>query len=380
MALYHMKDMRSPNPLSLEKQSVVYDLCIVLSPCRVGSKMNQMAGSRSLASQYLPIMKGIMRQLSDDVDSMIMPQNCGSVFSGVPEVPQVPSATRCKRVDALDILAQDLRKCLVASYLKSKEKHLDKGSPDGLNLNVLRVASMLDIRFKNISRFTSEQEAKEARSKARALAMQMSERHPELGGILLAKKPGPPGSVPSGIEETAASLASLAAKTPAAKKKAAAKAKAVEATAAARAAAKAVKDTAEALKAASRKTDYGRKRKRADHSYEAEIVFGGAAPLGDALGQSFASVKDQFVIYDTFREDRDINQCPLAFWRTRGWRMPHIAALAQDILAIPGASHLLESSFSRMGRCTDPRRRPNLSASVACDTMFCHENVLCRHI
>ena len=89
-------------------------------------------------------------------------------------------------------------------------------------------------------------------------------------------------------------------------------------------------------------------------------------------------IKLQLHSYDSFLEARgsheDVN--PLAWWRDRAWRMPHLAELARDLLCIPGSSHALERAFSRAGRGVDPRRRPRLRKDSAANLIFCHEHCL----
>ena len=89
-----------------------------------------------------------------------------------------------------------------------------------------------------------------------------------------------------------------------------------------------------------------------------------------------AEIKLQLSIYDSFLEARGSHEevNPLAWWRARAWRMPHLAELARDLLSIPGSSHALERAFSRAGRGVDPRRRPRLRKDSAANLIFCHEN------
>jgi len=89
-------------------------------------------------------------------------------------------------------------------------------------------------------------------------------------------------------------------------------------------------------------------------------------------------IKKQLEVYEGYLEvqgyDEDVD--PLAWWRARAWRMPHLAELARDLLSIPGSSHALEREFSRAGRGVDPRRRPRLRKDSAANLIFCHENCI----
>ena len=89
-------------------------------------------------------------------------------------------------------------------------------------------------------------------------------------------------------------------------------------------------------------------------------------------------IKKQLEVYEGYLEvqgyDEDVD--PLAWWRARAWRMPHLAELARDLFSIPGSSHALERAFSRAGRGVDPRRRPRLRKDSAANLIFCYENCL----
>ena len=75
-------------------------------------------------------------------------------------------------------MAQKLRKWLHADMEKTAEKHLDVGSPAGLE--VARVASYLDPRYKNVSRFFCEDQRAVTRLAVAQMAMVRSEAWPEI--------------------------------------------------------------------------------------------------------------------------------------------------------------------------------------------------------
>jgi hypothetical protein len=69
---------------------------------------------------------------------------------------------------------------------------------------------------------------------------------------------------------------------------------------------------------------------------------------------------------------------PLALWKRNESRFPHISALAQRMLSIPGGAAELERMFSHAGRAVGPQR-PRLDPKSATEVMFCHENI-CRGV
>ena len=358
-----------PLPIGDEQASVVVDILTVLNPTRAATLEQQRHGDRSLASQYLPLLAGLLRLLGPCTTAMRKPEGCGP-WSATPDAPS-------KTVADMDQVAQDLRQWLHADFLKMKEKHLAASQGEGHKL--LKAASYLDPRFKRIGRFLDQEEVQPAIKDAKALAVKFSEAGREAQRLQgerppsSSTSPAEPARPAARDDDDAQLLGSLTAKGRA--KAAKAEAKAAKA-----------KAKAEAARRASLrgKAPENALEKPGDLPSLAEELLYGSAPQLEAplLGNLAVSVKDEARFYESqaeWRGDAGVLS-PLAWWRDRSAKLPHLGEAARALLCIPGASASLERAFSHGGRAIDYRRRPRLGKTTACETLFAHENLLHGHL
>ena len=63
MRMYYAANSTAPEPLSGEELELLEDILTVLKPTKVATLLMQQSATASLASQYLPLLEGLLRQL-----------------------------------------------------------------------------------------------------------------------------------------------------------------------------------------------------------------------------------------------------------------------------------------------------------------------------
>ena len=398
MRVYKAIHLSAPEPLSTEELQLLEDILTVLKPTKVATLLMQQSATASLASQYLPLLEGLLRQLGP----------CTTMF--VPKADPTISDKK-KSVVSMKPLAQKLRTWLHDDYVKMKEKHLVAFNPE--SLETLKISSFLDPRHKDLA-FLNQTDAVSVRKQAEAFVLQRSDciaKLREASATIAAANPGVSSLPVSGSAGGRCALAGNSAAAPAAVASNSAsssagvddglylaelskanmrKRKREQAKRSAKEAKESAKQdllTARAAQAAENASVARLKRRSTcavedDNSLSRELFF---PPLpedqqeqlqkvGDQGACLLKQIKKEIAFYRHIPEEKNWKLDPVAWWQVRQSQMPYLSRAAFTMLGIPGASHALEQAFSRASRGVDYKRKPRLSGQTAASLIFAHEN------
>lgn len=409
MRIYYAKNNAAPEPLSVEELELLEDILIVLRPTKTATLLMQQSTTASLASQYLPLLEGLLRQLG----------SCKTMYLPVLD-PANKAKAKTKAVAEMKPLAQKLRSWLHDDYCKMKQKHIVDFNKESLDL--LQISSFLDPRHKDLH-FLNPSDVASVQAKALRFVTERSEglaalrqtsamiaaSLPEDGRSAVAEPAGHICSavgnsnvVPAAVASVSSSssfrvtdntvLADLSRERQRKRARAEEQQLAKEAREKAKRdlmAAKAAKE-AEAAALARRKRRYARDvNQDVDLSLSRDLFF---PPMNEdqvaeqqkRVGEKslslYKQIKKEITFYLGLQEEKTWAMDPIAWWQVRQSQMPHLSRAAFTLLGVPGASHALEQAFSRAGKGVDYKRKPRLSGQTAASLIFAHENYRRGHI
>ena len=396
MRLFHAANRNSPEALTDEELELLEDILIVLKPTKVATVLMQQSGTASLASQYLPLLEGLLRQL------------------GPCEIMHVPSvdptkSEKVKKVSDLKPLAQKLRTWLHGDYCKMKQKHLVEFNAESLEL--LQISSFFDPRHKDLE-FLETAVGVRVRSKAQRFVVERSEAlfsitqatheievaNPGLSSSAVAESTGGHRAVSSSSAPVGNSASCIDDNTTLAdldKRRVAKRSREL--------AMQAKKEERERLRAdqiarkaalEAQNAELARKKRRSSTPFESEFslsrdlffpplqleIAERQKDIGEKGARLVRQVKTEMAFYNSIPEHRDWLLDPVQWWKDRQAQMPHLARAAFTLLGVPGASHALEQAFSRAGRGVDYKRKPRLSGKTGAALIFAHENYRRGHV
>lgn len=399
MRVYHAVQPASPEPLSNEEFELLEDILTVLKPTKVATLLMQQSATASLASQYLPLLEGLLRQLGP----------CTTMF--VPKVNPTINE-KPKSVGSMKPLALKLRRWLHDDYEKMKQKHLIEFNPE--SLLTLQISSFLDPRHKDLA-FLEASVAETVRKKAEAFVLHRSDciaklrdasatiasANPGDRCVPVAESAGNSAVTPAAVASTSSSssqivtddlyLRELAPENLKKRRREQAKRSAKEE----KEKAKQHLLVAKAAQAAEQASVARLKRRSAytvavedDHSLSRELFFPSLAEdrqeqlkkVSDQGASLLKLIKKEITFYRQIPEERNWALDPVAWWQGRQSQMPYLSRAAFTMLGIPGSSHALEQAFSRASRGVDYKRKPRLSGQIAASLIFAHENYRRGHI
>jgi hypothetical protein len=344
LAVHQKQDSSVPEKLEGDELKDVQQLCGLLLPFKVATKVLERDPAQALGSHAVPCVLGAVSALAED-KLVPLPDEAGTFGSG---------ASKKKYFAAGDLrplparLRNWLRKDLLASF--NKHNRTKAGKPTK-GLEVLLLASYFDPRHKQL-KFLSPEERTEVKRLAQVWAVQ------ELEGV----PHNDPEAEAQPDEKEALDNLSLAAlgrggrggrgRGGGASAKAKAKAQAK------------VKAKAKAAPVPADEKPFG----------EADLFQVPEEGTAEHALPCFATLKQELKKWDD-RPPSAPSQDPLDFWKVYAGNAPLLALVVRRLWAVPGSSAGLERAFSHAGRCVNPKRA-RLSTRRAEALITTHENVI----